>query len=92
MGYRATRGDWRHDSAPAGTAPGRRGQHALLDYLTDCGIVSPRAFDVLRLMTSPNLVGCSTGRSAGLAPLRIRSTNFAPILYWSIRLGPYAMR
>jgi hypothetical protein len=28
----------------------------------------------LRLMTSSNLVGCSTGRSAGLAPLRILST------------------
>src|SRR5262245_18089429 len=39
-----------------------------------CGIVSPSAFAVLRLMTSANLVGCSTGRSAGLAPLRMRST------------------
>jgi hypothetical protein len=34
----------------------------------------PRAFAVLRLITNSNLVGCSTGRSAGLAPLRIRST------------------
>src|SRR5215470_13672083 len=41
---------------------------------TDCGIVSPRVLAVLRLMTSSNLVGCSTGRSAGLAPLRMRST------------------
>jgi hypothetical protein len=41
---------------------------------TDCGIVSPRAFAVFMLMTSSNLVGCSTGRSAGLAPLRILST------------------
>src|SRR5262245_7823764 len=41
---------------------------------TDCGIVSPRAFAVLRLITSSNLVGCSTGRSAGFAPLRILST------------------
>ena len=40
---------------------------------TDCGIVRPRAFAVLRLMTSSNFVGCSTGRSAGLAPLRILS-------------------
>ncbi len=30
-----------------------------------------RAFAVLRLTTSSNLVGCWTGRSAGLAPLRI---------------------
>src|SRR5712692_1011358 len=39
-----------------------------------CEIVSPSALAVLRLMTSSNLVGCSTGRSAGLAPLRILST------------------
>jgi hypothetical protein len=39
------------------------------------GIVSPRALAVLRLMTSSNFMGCSTGRSAGLAPLRILSTK-----------------
>jgi Double zinc ribbon len=36
---------------------------------SDCGILSPRTFAVLRLMTSSNLVGCSTGRSAGFTPL-----------------------
>ena len=36
-----------------------------------CGIVRPSALAVLRLMVSANLVGCSTGRSAGFAPLRI---------------------
>src|SRR2546422_6363529 len=41
---------------------------------TEGGIVSPSAFAVFRLMTNSNLVGCSTGRSAGLAPLRILST------------------
>ena len=41
---------------------------------SDCGIVRPRAFAVLRLMTKANFVGRSTGRSAGLAPLRILST------------------
>jgi hypothetical protein len=30
-------------------------------------MVRPRAFAVFRLMTNSNLVGCSTGRSAGLA-------------------------
>ena len=35
------------------------------------GTVSPSAFAVFRLMTSSNLVGCSIGRSAGLAPFRI---------------------
>jgi hypothetical protein len=40
----------------------------------DGGIVSRSAFAVLRLITNSNLVGCSTGRSAGLVPLRILST------------------
>ena len=39
-----------------------------------CGMVRPSAFAVLRLITNSILVGCSIGRSAGLAPLRIFST------------------
>src|SRR5262249_18512876 len=42
---------------------------------SDGRMVRPRALGVLRLMTSSYLVGCSTGRSAGLAPLIMRSTN-----------------
>src|SRR5262245_27504361 len=38
------------------------------------GIVRPRAWAVFRLMTSSKWVGCSTGRSAGLVPFRMRST------------------
>jgi hypothetical protein len=41
---------------------------------SDGGIVRPRALAVLRLITSSNLVGCSMGKSAGLAPRRILST------------------
>src|SRR5262249_10316874 len=37
----------------------------------DGGTVRPSALAVLRLTTSSNLVGGSTGKSAGLAPLRI---------------------
>jgi hypothetical protein len=37
------------------------------------GTSRPSAFAVLRLMTRSNLVDACTGRSAGLAPLRIRS-------------------
>src|SRR5262249_45585340 len=37
------------------------------------GTVRPSAPAVLRLMTSSILVGCSTGMSAGFAPLRIRA-------------------
>ena len=38
------------------------------------GISRPSALAVLRLITSSNLVGYSTGSSAGLAPLKILST------------------
>src|SRR6516164_6095425 len=41
------------------------------------GTVSPSALAVFMLITSSNLVGCSTGRSAGLVPLRILSTKVA---------------
>ena len=41
------------------------------------GISRPSAFAVFRLITSSNLVGCSTGRSAGFAPLKILSTKEA---------------
>src|SRR3954465_6461391 len=36
------------------------------------GISRPSALAVLRLMANSNLVGACTGRSAGLAPFRIR--------------------
>src|SRR5262249_19159786 len=41
---------------------------------TASGILSPSALAVVRLMTKSNLVGCSTGMSAGFAPRRILST------------------
>jgi len=41
---------------------------------TDGGVVRPSAFAVFMFMISSNFVGCSTGRSAGFAPLRILST------------------
>ena len=41
---------------------------------SDGGIVRPSALAVLRLMISANFVGCSIGRSAGLAPCRILTT------------------
>jgi len=37
------------------------------------GTVRPSTFAVLRLITSSNLVGCSTGRSAGFTPFRMWS-------------------
>jgi hypothetical protein len=38
------------------------------------GTVRPSAFAVLRLIAVSNLTGACTGRSAGFAPLRMRST------------------
>src|SRR6516162_9699031 len=40
---------------------------------SDGGTLKRSARAVLRLITSSNLVGCITGKSAGLAPLRIRA-------------------
>jgi hypothetical protein len=44
-------------------------------------IARPSALAVLRLTISSNFVGCSIGRSAGLAPLRMRSTKYAARRY-----------
>src|SRR5262249_41202154 len=41
------------------------------------GTVKPSAFAVFKLMTVSNLVGACTGRSAGLSPRKIRSTEEA---------------
>jgi hypothetical protein len=38
------------------------------------GIVKPICLAAFRLTTNSNFIGCSTGRSAGLAPFRILST------------------
>jgi hypothetical protein len=54
----------------------------------DGGIVRPRALAVLRLIASSNLVGCSTGMSAGFTPRRILSTKSAVRRYRSRKLGP----
>src|SRR5262249_34600117 len=52
------------------------------------GTSRPRAFAVLRLITSSYLVGACTGRSAGFSPLRMRSTYSAARRYWSTKSGP----
>src|SRR5215467_8388538 len=40
----------------------------------DVGTARPSALAVLRLITSSNLVGACTGRSAGFSPFKMRST------------------
>src|SRR5262245_42214955 len=54
----------------------------------DGGIVTPRIRAVFRLTTRSNFVGCSIGRSPGLAPFRILSTWVAARRYESTRSGP----
>ena len=54
----------------------------------DGGIAIPSTLAVFRLITSSNFTGCSTGRSAGLAPFRILSTCRAARRNISGQLGP----
>src|SRR5262249_36501809 len=56
------------------------------------GISRPMAFAALRLIVSSNFVGCSIGRSVGLAPCKIRLTYQAPRLNKSDRDVPYDIR
>ena len=51
----------------------------------DGGTVRPSALAVFRLTTNSNLVGCSTGRSAGFSPfspLRTDSRQLVSKIYW----------
>src|SRR6266567_6466911 len=59
---------------------------------SDGGIVSPSALAVFMLITNSKFVGCSTGRSAGLAPFRILSTKYAARRATSDWFAPYDMR
>src|SRR5262245_2454875 len=71
---------------PADRDPHRITRSALASTLG--GIVTPICLAVLRLITNSNFVGCSTGKSAGLVPLRILSTKIAARLYGSAGSGP----
>src|SRR5262249_11593801 len=64
---------------PRCCAAGQRDELAPLHSITSSasasslsGMVRPSALAVLRLITNSNLVDCTTGRSAGFSPLRIR--------------------
>ena len=52
------------------------------------GIVRPICLAAFRLMMNSNFVGCSTGRSAGLAPFRILSTYVAARRSKSVMFTP----
>src|SRR5262249_23930318 len=66
---------------PRGRAAEQRDELAALHSITSSarasrvgGTSRPSALAVFRLITSSKLVGCCTGRSAGLAPFKIRPT------------------
>src|SRR5262249_20003076 len=63
-------------------SPRRRAVGTILGWL------DPNTLAVVRFRARWNLVGCSTGRSAGLVPRRILSTNSAARRYRSVKLGP----
>src|SRR5262249_53216914 len=52
------------------------------------GTVRPSALAVVRFTTKSNLVGCSTGISAGFAPRRTLSTTSAARLHMFGQCGP----
>src|SRR5262249_19014618 len=52
------------------------------------GIVSSRDFAAPRFSANSNFVGCSTGRSAGLTPLRTFATIIPNCRQIAARLGP----
>ena len=64
-------------SCPLRANSGHR-PYSIISSASNCielGIVSPSVRAVLVLMTNSKFVGCSTGSSAGLVPLRTRSTR-----------------
>ena len=67
-------------SCPLSAKSGHSDIHSISASAPCCmpnGTSRPSDFAVLRLMIRSNLVGACTGRSSGLAPLRMRSTYVA---------------
>src|SRR6516165_6349961 len=67
-----------HHERPRRRAAEQRDERAAIHSITSSaatsslsGIVRPIAFAACRLMSSSNLLDCTTGRSAGLAPFKI---------------------
>src|SRR6266478_8079581 len=68
----------READVPGTGLPPKHGTHSITSSARARSVGGgsrPRALAALRLTTSSNLVGCSMGRSAAFAPLRILSTE-----------------
>ena len=84
-----------YDMSAGGVAPDAPGKRraAPSSGNRSHGPARPLEHQVYRCtMTNSNLVGCSTGRSPGLAPFRILCTHVAARRKLSRMLTPYAMR
>src|SRR5262245_4468023 len=86
----------RRDRPTDGRAAEQRYERAPLHSITSSarasnvgGTSRASAFAALRLIASSYFVGACTGRSAGFAPLRMRSTYSAAGRDWLTRSGPY---
>src|SRR5262245_65152447 len=78
---------------PRRRAPEQRDERAPLHSITSsarastvAGTSRPKALALLRLITISNLVGCSTGKSAGVAPFKILTTYAAATSRASLHL------
>src|SRR5215831_19852352 len=86
------RGASGHGVAPPTRAMNSRRFHSITSSArasTLAGTLRPSALAVVRLMTRSNLVGCSTGMSAGFAPRRTLSTRSAARRNRSGRFAPH---
>jgi hypothetical protein len=61
-------------TVPAPRAPSPQKMLRASLGLAVCAIVGPIAWAVFKLITGSNFDACSTGKSLGLAPFKIRST------------------
>src|SRR5262249_10281824 len=89
----------RRERARSHRAAKQRDELAALHSITSSASASslsgtsrPSTLAVLRLMTNSNLTGASTGKSAGLAPFRMRSIYEAVRRKISRTSGPYDIR
>src|SRR5205085_9542210 len=76
-------------SMPQGGHPPHHSITSSARRRNDSGICRPSALAVFILMTSWKRVGCSTGKSAGWAPLRILSTYTAALRKRSAYIAEY---
>src|SRR5262245_6732507 len=83
-----------HGARPHNHTTNERDEHPAFHSMTsvawcrmEAGTERPKSFAVFRLILKSNTVACSIGRSAGLAPLRTRSTNEASRRDMAKKLG-----